>query len=666
MATGQPPRNPRSNLWGVLLAGWPVIVVLYFALRHPVRDPGLWLAHLGGISCVGFLLFSASLLGRRVLAWLGPLPSPLGERCLLSLGLGLLALTYLTLGLGLVGLLYRGVGWLLILLPIVAAFRDTRAVLEEGRALVSGNEKTSPASLALAVVLAPILLGTLWLALAPVSAHDALVYHLNLPKHYVAGHRVAPLAMNVYSGMPHNLEILSTLAYLTGGETSAVVMDFAVRLIVCWGVYALARRFLSPPGSLLAVILFLLNPVVTSARTVGNIDLGMALFFLLAVLAVSKAQALPKGRAAWLPALFCGYLMGCKYTGVFFAASGIVFLLFALPRSETRRWGVPALLLLAPVAPWLVRNLAATGNPLYPLFPSVFESREWDAVLGQQLVRWQRSMGMGRGIADYLLLPWNVFLESQMGRGYRYFDGVLSPLPLVFLPFVVRLKNRGLWGRLLGLCVIPFAGWAATSQQVRFLIPILPLISVTTAAVIWSLDHEGFGSTKGRFRAFGISLTLAFLTLFQLPLISRNVARALPAVAGNTSREAYLSEVIQPHAVIRRANEVLPPTARVLMIWENRGYYLERPYLADSFFEASQIARLAARAGSPAAFAESLRSRGVSHVIYNHGLGQYFQTLYPREYGVFLRRFVEDHLEPLHSEREVTLYRLKAAGEGES
>jgi len=642
----------------VMFAGWVIVVLVFFALHHPVRAGRLWLDHLGAVACVGLLAVGACVLGRRILVSLDALPARWDERVLVSTGLGFVALTYATLALGLAGALHRSVAWLLIAAAWVLAWREIRSTAREIVDGIRERGQVGLASAGLALVAAPFLLATLWFALAPVSAHDALVYHLNLPKHYAEGHRIAPLPLNVYSNMPHNLEVLSTLAYLAGGEPAARVMDFVWRLAVSTAVFALARRLLSTPASLVAVLVFLLNPIVSSARTVGNIDLGMAFFFVIAVMIGWETSREDRSRGLWLVALLAGYLMGCKYTGLFYAASLLALLVLDRPRISGRSWALAGALALAPVVPWLVKNAAMTGNPVYPLLPTLFASREWDGVLGQQLVEWQRSMGMGRSLGDYLLLPWNLAVEGQMGRNYRYFDGVLSPLFLAVIPLVLLLKTRGPWLRLLGLTVVPFIGWAATSQQMRFLIPVFPLLSVATAGILWSLDREGWGSERAVARALGVLLVLGCLAVYQVPATARNAARALPVVTGEISREEYLAEAVQSFPVIHRANEVLPPEAKVLMVWENNGYYLERPYWADSFFEASQVARLAARAGTPAAFADFLLDSGFTHVIYNHGLGRFFERVYGPEYAGFLRAFVSHRLEPMYSERDVTLYRL--------
>ncbi len=647
------------RLFRVPALAWFILVLAFFSARHPVRSAGLWLDHVGGMGCGLILILAALVLGRRILVLLKTVPDRVGERLLVSLGLGFFVLTYGVLAIGLAGGLYRAVGWLVVVVSIVLGYRDLRATLDDIGGLFHGRDTIGTTSAALALVLAPVVTATLWLALAPASAHDALVYHLNLPRHYADIHRIAPLPLNVYGNMPHNLEVLTTLSYILGGEPAARMMDFVMRLAVSAGVFVLARRFVPASGSLLAVLLFLLNPITTTARTAGNIDMGMALFFLLAVVCVFEANDAHNRRFLMPASLLAGYLMGCKYTGIFPALSILAFMILLLRPRPLKRWALVVGLMGLPVVPWLVKNLLVTGNPFYPLFASVFESREWSAALGARLVHWQRSMGMGRGFGDYLLIPWNAAVEGQMGRNYRFFDGVISPLPLAVVPLLALMRNRRTWLTLLGLCVIPFIGWAVTSQQLRFLVPLLPLTSVATAGILWSFDREALGSAKPVVRNIGVACALALLAIFQVPSLARNTGAVLPVVTGEVSADEYLTDSVHSYAAMRRANETLPADARVLMIWENEGYYLERPYLADSFFEASQIAELAAAAGTPEAFAARMHSAGVSHVVYNHELGRYFDRFYGPEYAAFLAEFVANHLELLYSERDVALYRLK-------
>src|SRR5207247_6926166 len=109
--------------------------------------------------------------------------------------------------------------------------------------------------------------------------------------------------------------------------------------------------------------------------------------------------------------------------------------------------------------------------------------------LNDRFWRWQNSIGMGRTLGDYVLLPVHVILQG--GGGYRNFAAWISktwivflPLTIVFLPFVPVAR------RILLPAALYFAAWAFTSQQTRFLTSLLPLLAVATAVTAsWVVDR---------------------------------------------------------------------------------------------------------------------------------------------------------------------------------
>jgi len=69
---------------------------------------------------------------------------------------------------------------------------------------------------------------------------------------------------------------------------------------------------------------------------------------------------------------------------------------------------------------------------------------------------------------------------------------------------------------------------------------------------------------------------------------------------------------------IRWSAGAWPPRARILCLNANRGFLLDRDYLADSFFEASQIADWLAPASSVLQLRQLLAARGISHILFEH------------------------------------------------
>jgi hypothetical protein len=111
--------------------------------------------------------------------------------------------------------------------------------------------------------------------------------------------------------------------------------------------------------------------------------------------------------------------------------------------------------------------------------------------------------------------------------------------------------------------------------------------------------------------------------------------------------------------MLRAIDERLPQHEPILIVWENRGYYLDRPYTADSFFEASWLMRIAAEAGSAEQLKLRIRAMGFRYVLVNDLLGEVFTRGYDQRHTTILREFIGNHLEPLHSANRLTLYGMK-------
>jgi hypothetical protein len=278
------------------------------------------------------------------------------------------------------------------------------------------------------------------------------------------------------------------------------------------------------------------------------------------------------------------------------------------------RFALPSLALLLP---WPIKTWWLTGNPVYPFLYSRFGGPEWSERLGEQFAAWQRAIGMGREPLDYLLLPVRVILSG--GGGYARFDGEIAAAWIVLVPLaLLRARADRRVRRALGLSGVYFVLWALGSQQMRFLVPILPLLAVAaaraiTASCAWLAARlPRPSSAPARESALllvaGIGAA-ALLSSAAFPYLAFAV-RAAPRLATDYAgaREAAI------HPAHRYVSDRLPQDARILMINHNRGYFVRRPFLADSTFEASQIAALF-RHDDKAAAVSRLRGLGITHVV---------------------------------------------------
>ena len=540
---------------------------------------------------------------------------------------GFLALTALVFALGMAGFL--GTPLILIFAATLAVLiADNPDLLGVPRGLI-GLPRSKTDRILLPVVIA-CFLAALVMHLSPVLGADALVYHLQIPRAYIEAHRIVPLPFNVYANMPHATELLYTLALTLGGENGAKLLDLAFRVLLMLGLAGFGRRWLGMQRALLAPCILLANPLLIDNRTVANIDVAMALILFVALAQGLRWWETGAARHLVLSSALLGLLAGMKYTGGLFGAAlfaALVVLRILRPNARAPLWHLvlyplPALLLFFP---WLLKNQAFAGNPVYPLMVEEYGGVEWNAELGKKLVEWQRSIGMGRSPDKYLLLPWNMTVKANIE--YPAFDGILSPLYLMWIPAAALLLPLppAAWA-LLAFSGLGLVLWGWGPQQLRFFMPVLPALSLLAA---WVLD-SALSSTARR-RWFGraaLWLSVLYFAIFALYIVSVTIPNQLPVVTGLEKREDYLHRRYQPWDAMTRAGKELPPNAKLLLVWENRGFYLARPYIADSFYEASWIVQSLEKDQTGDLLEKKLKDEGVTHIMMNVPLGLHFGRYY--------------------------------------
>jgi len=455
------------------------------------------------------------------------------------------------------------------------------------------------------------------LALGPRISWDAAVYHLSLPRRFVEAGGFEPVPMSLYAHWPLGTELLFAVALLAAGPLLAKLVHAGLGLLVLVTVFAGARRFHHPVSGWLAAPLVLANPVVLFEMSVAYVDLAYAFFFIAGVLFVHQSR---DGDAAplWLAGLCAGALVAVKVSGplgaLALAAVALPPRLAALRRGSaaplgalTLAFGVPV---LAMGLPWVVRAALATGNPVYPFAYDWFGGPDWSPRLAAAFSDWQRSIGMGREPLDYLLLPWRVVTTD--GGGYDRFAGDLGDFWVVLVPLALVAGWRLPLVRVcLGAAGAYFALWSLGSQQARFLIPALPPLALAAAA---TLVHWTLRIPHPRWRDAALAAAGVAALALALPGLANAARRAAPVLALHRSgSEAVLRAGVHP--VYRFVARELPPEAVVLLLDTNRTFHLERDWLADSVFEASQIADWLRGAETPEAVRERLAARGVTHVL---------------------------------------------------
>ncbi len=447
---------------------------------------------------------------------------------------------------------------------------------------------------------------------------DENTYHLKIPQLYIAAHGFRPIAFDVYSIWPHGMELVFAVAMLFKGVQLAKLVHFAIGVLTLAALYRFGRSRGSAFAGLLAGVIFLSNSIVFYEFSLAYVDITFAFVLLLGfwLLFVYFESGMEQPRLILLAGLCAGLLSGVKlsaWSAVFLL--GLYYLAQAVRRPKIglslRRlllyFALPCVLL---AIPWWRHAYRYTGNPVYPLLYKFLGGVRWNEQLSAEFRAWHHSMGMGHRWIDYLLLPWRMIMES--GPHYQNFSGRISHAWLLWLPLALSgLRRNRLVRHCLFLAGGYFVFWALSSQQLRFIIPILPLLSLAAglSAAEWLKAIPLLPWRKV------VALAIAAAAVVTLAVESGPWVRRGLIAANRLVRtgEAGWRPPVEP--VFRFINAELPAHTHLMFVNENKGYYCARDYIADSFFEASMLSELVKKAQSTAELENLLRSLCITHVL---------------------------------------------------
>jgi hypothetical protein len=471
----------------------------------------------------------------------------------------------------------------------------------------------------LAAVIGAAVIKVFFASVRPSIAWDADTYHLTVPRLYIENGGFRPIRFNIFSNWPLGIHLLFGLAMQMKDYVLAKLVHLLFGCLTLLSLYRFGRVHGDRWTGLVAAMLFLGIPAVLSEFSEAYVDIAFAFFFFLGFwYLLSLDDPLPGRHLRLLMVGICaGLLVSTKLTGWWAVAClGVLYLW-----NEGRRqplavsigevgWTI-ALPCLAMAMPWWIKSYAYTGNPVYPFAYRVFGGADWSPELSEQFRAWMQSIGMGRGVVDYLLLPLRVILES--GPGYAHFGDALARSWIVLLPLIAACGIRFRTVRCALLVALPYSVfWAISSQQTRFLIPVLPLLSAAGALSLGALV-----AVVPIRRARWICTILVILSSCA-PMASgpwqRLRTRFAPAPASTGTPQQASPPAIDP--VYTFINTRLPSDARILFLNTNHGFFCHRDFVADSSFEASQLGALLRRATSSDELRRLLGGMRITHILW--------------------------------------------------
>ncbi|HXH38387.1 MAG TPA: hypothetical protein VNN08_07145 [Thermoanaerobaculia bacterium] len=336
-----------------------------------------------------------------------------------------------------------------------AAIVIVAAVVMVARA---GQRPTSRMGFVAAIVALPLFV----LALYPPIAFDETLYHLPFVAAMARSGAIRFLTELRFPAFPQLHELLCVPAFLLAGDT-------ATHLVALAEVVILAGLLIEwPPQRLagvLAAALFLGNPIVIQMATVTHAEVALALFIAAGVYCLDRNTA----AAGFLIGTACSV----KYLGWYFAAAAVVYLLLL---GSNRRRGIPLFVgsFLAGVLPMYARIITLTGNPFFPFLPKLFGTSAWTIPLPMPIAATTR-------IANALRLFWDI----TFARERLNFQPPYSPLfAVAMLITLIAATRDGRAAFLSAVCAGYIAIFTFLPQDSRYLMPLLPLVSIAAASSV--------------------------------------------------------------------------------------------------------------------------------------------------------------------------------------
>lgn len=460
------------------------------------------------------------------------------------------------------------------------------------------------------IVILLVGLGYLWQATPPPWMRDSLTYHLALAKQYAIAGTYTQTDLVIFAYFPQGWQSILTAIH-DPNTGQAVFNPRYFSVLICMstalGLFGwLKEHTNSDTWSVTGALAYLLTPSV--------IEFGTSCYVQpwLTAVCLWILMSLQRKRPAFAIGLLVGLACSLKYSALILPIL-ILPIVYSFSKSlkQTVQFigGVCILGLL-----FYIRNFVDTGNPLFPMMYNLFGGTGWDNWRSLAYEHTLDNYGMGRSLIDYILLPLRLFTSMDMTGSFQGSLGI-GWLGMLFAAIWKRRTQNNtspsdtwMWMFLGGW----FVFWAFQVQQVRFFLPLFPIIPMLTIPTL----------AKWQANLWGIWLCISMMwSIKPIQQLIENQQghvywEALEENTAERSNDLFLDHRLpENHPVYTHINEM--ETNKVWLVWM-RGYhyYLDGEARIDNVFGATRFERLLFEQSLDEVYA-SLKNDNISHIVIN-------------------------------------------------
>ncbi|MGA2191994.1 MAG: glycosyltransferase family 39 protein [Nitrospirota bacterium] len=579
-------KAPRHYGMATALAGAALIAYSVFILSAytsglndimQARDFFLFLVNVVLVKMLFIAVLMASAFGAGGFLFSKWLPGfdSLLEEGLFKTALGLAVISLAVFALGIAGLLYPAAGYAVLAAGLAMG---ARGIIDYARRTAKAPRTISPtfATVVLAAVAAYFLISGLYASFMPPAGFDILMYHYGAPRMYVEAHRIFPTPDVNGSSYPFGTEMLYTLAMMVESDISANLVNFMFSVGCGMFAYFFARRFVKGASPLLGAAIFFSLPVVFWLMPQAYVEFSQGFFICAAVYAMVASFKEKGSRWMYVSALMFGMAMCIKYTSnlllpVFLA--GVVYKYYFIEKSAPKKAALAAItysaIAVAVVLPWYLKNTVFYGNPFFPL---LVPASQGNGSVGEIGSPWE--LGMKAGPLDFLTVAWRATMDP---RSFLVGEtNSLGPYFLMFIPGILLFRRvEKELKYLLLFCLFYLAAWFLSAQNIRYLVPLAPYLSLLAGYPIARLlKDEGRAA-----RAAGTALVVLFAFSALAVNTNREKACSFPSATPQNVDRYYLENAggyVASYQVWKWINGNLPQDAVIYQLWDDASVYFRQ------------------------------------------------------------------------------------------
>ncbi|MEA2036024.1 MAG: hypothetical protein U9O94_00840 [Nanoarchaeota archaeon] len=605
---------------------------------------------------VVFILIAFSI-GRRLLK-LFKLKISFLEEFIFGVCLGYFILGYITFFLGISGLIYRSIFYVIVLLGLILSLFDIKYIVINLRKSYSNFKFGFNLQSILLIILLFFIVLNLVPLMGPVWKWDVTSYHFAAPKLYIAKHSIFFTPYINQTAYPLFTQMLYLFGMLVVNPILSKLIAYSFSILIVLAIISFSMRFFNFRVGLFGALIFFLMPRFMQSSVSAGSDISNALFSFMAFYSFVIWFKDLDIRWIILSAIMIGVALSTKYIAGIQLSIIFIFLLFRLITIKNKgiQYKLACLFLFSSIpffifSPWLIKSYIYTGNPVFPFLYSVFGGKYVSAANLANIVSAGKSLTVN--LKNYLLLPWFLTMfpskfPSIMGIG---------PVFLAFIPLLLLLKNKisNIIKILLGFSFFVITAWFFIGgHYVRFIFLVFILLAIVSAFVIDKLI-----SYKSKIFRIFIFMVLLSSLVFNINLWVGMNHKYFPVVLGLETEDQFhdkLKDYSLYHAS-KFINTNTPPDTRVLLLKDNRGFFLDREFIFHSLAYTTYFDGLY----EDKALLRKLNELDISYILVNHNFDSdaTVKAIYTDEIEESFKNLTTKYSRKIYDRKNIEIFELK-------